>query len=505
MSEQRKPFHIIIAGGGLVGLNAAHIFQTLRTALAGSRDIQFTILESHSTITPYIGSLLALWPSTFRVYDQLGLTASLKPVLDETTTTVNFRADTGKIINTLTELGPLMERRHGHGFRVCHRPKFAETLYETLSDETKGRVLLNKRVVDVETEEDGVKVICEDGTVLAGDILIGADGVRSRVRTCMQRLKKAKSQSPNVPGSGSSEEDETAKAAAEAEQDAAVADDEKSPYLGTFRMLFGNVPGGALPDLPVGTNHEGASNGLSTQILTGSSQSWWAVYEQIPAPTHERKRYTEEDKQAFIEKHGDAFMAPGYTLKQVLEYNSGDVGMISLEEGMVPEWTCGRVVLVGDAVRKVEPHAGAGFNSGLADIITIANKLYALLNKKAVEEEKEKEEGCSGPTTAELESIFQEYQRERLQLMPTIDKLCRRRARQVTWTSWKYRIYATYIVKHKAVVKLGMKYVLAPIFRDAPVLAWLPEHNLPKHEVKYKYHGSQGTQAGVPHIAEVAA
>ncbi|ETS83691.1 hypothetical protein PFICI_05567 [Pestalotiopsis fici W106-1] len=497
MLEEKKPFHIIVAGGGLVGLNAAHIFQTLRTALAGSRDIQFTILESHSTITPYIGSLLALWPSTFRVYDQLGLTSALKPVLDETVTTVNFRADTGKIINRLTELGPLMERRHGHGFRVCHRPKFAETLYETLSEETKGRVLLNKRVVDVETEADGVKVICEDGTVVAGDILIGADGVRSRVRTCMQRLK-AKAQSANAGGeSGSSEEDG---ANAAPEKGAASDDKEKSPYLGTFRMLFGNVPGGAIPDLPMGTNHEGASNGLSTQILTGTTQSWWAVYEQIPTPTHERKRYTEEDKQAFIEKYGDAYMAPGITLKQVLEYNSGDIGMISLEEGSVPSWTCGRVVLVGDAVRKVEPHAGAGFNSGLADIVTLANKLYALLNKK-----EEEDSSAAGPTTAELERAFQDYERERLQLMPTVDKMCRRRARQVTWTSWKYRIYATWIVKHKPIVKLGIKYVLAPIFRDAPVLAWLPEHNLPKHEVKYKYHGSQGTQAAVPAIAEVEA
>lgn len=482
MSQDKKPFHIIIAGGGLVGLNAAHIFQSLRTALAGSHDIQFTILESHSTITPYIGSLLALWPSTFRVYDQLGLLPALRPVLDETKMTVNFRADTGRAFQTLTDLAPMMERRHGHGFRVCHRPRFAEVLYETLSDETKARVLLNKRVADVEAETDGVKVVCADGTVLHGDVLIGADGVRSRVRTCMQRMKARAEEAPSQKKESGSEEDET-----KAEEAAQKDGEEKSPYLGTFRMLFGNLPSGTL-DLPMHTNHEGASRGLSTQVLTGTSQSWWAVYEQVEAPTRERRRYTEEDKRAFIDRHGDKYMAPGYTLKQILEHNTGEVGLISLEEGMLESWTWDRVVLVGDAVRKVEPHAGAGFNSGLADIITVADKLYALFTQKD-----DGSGAAANPSTSDLERVFREYQAERLQLMPTVDKLCRRRARQVTWTSWKYRLYATWALPHvPGLLTLGIKHVFGPIVRDAPVLAWLPEHELPRHEVKYKYHGSQG-------------
>lgn len=467
MPQETKPFHIIIAGGGLVGLNAAHIFQSLSSALSATRPVQFTILESHDAIAPFIGSLLLFYSSTFRVYDQLGLLPALKPLVNRTKKTINFLAKDGSVLSTDDGLTDMLERRHGHGFRVCHRPVFAECLYQELSEESKARVLLGKRVVDVEVLKDGVKVICEDGTVVEGDMLIGADGVRSRVRSCMQRLKLAAELS-------TSGEDKMPKGPKEEIGDGSKS--EESPYVSGFRVLFGNAP--ILPGLSTETNWEGSNYGISTQILTGAEQAWWAVYEQLETPTRTHIRYTEEDKQKFIEKRGDLYMAPGYTLKDVLKYNSGKVGMISLEEGLVDTWTWNRIVLVGDAVRKVEPHAGLGFNQGMTDIVTIANKLHALLKS-----------GASTPTTEDLEKALSEYQNERLKAMPGIDRLCRLRARQVTWPNWKYGLYATWVLPYLPITRAGTKYVLGPVVRKAPVLDWLEEHNLPEHEVEYEKFG----------------
>jgi len=59
-------------------------------------------------------------------------------------------------------------------------------LYDNIKD--KSRVLLNKRVERIEHAEDGVTVHCCVGASHAGDIVVGADGVFSKVRQEMWRL-----------------------------------------------------------------------------------------------------------------------------------------------------------------------------------------------------------------------------------------------------------------------------------------------------------------------------
>lgn len=59
-------------------------------------------------------------------------------------------------------------------------------LYENLQDRSK--VLVNKKVVDVEHSSDGVKVSCQDGSTYEGDVLAGADGVFSKTREKLWQL-----------------------------------------------------------------------------------------------------------------------------------------------------------------------------------------------------------------------------------------------------------------------------------------------------------------------------
>ena len=60
---------------------------------------------------------------------------------------------------------------------------FLEVLYESLPDKT--RILMNKGVKDIQEDQDGVEVFCQDGTSERGDIVIGCDGVHSKVREIM--------------------------------------------------------------------------------------------------------------------------------------------------------------------------------------------------------------------------------------------------------------------------------------------------------------------------------
>jgi len=76
--------------------------------------------------------------------------------------------------------------RLGYPVATFERQKVLQSLYDQLKH--KERILLNKRVVEVVHGVDSVSVKCADGTVYEGDIVIGADGIHSRVRKEMQRI-----------------------------------------------------------------------------------------------------------------------------------------------------------------------------------------------------------------------------------------------------------------------------------------------------------------------------
>ncbi|KAI1138377.1 FAD/NAD(P)-binding domain-containing protein [Hypoxylon sp. FL0543] len=441
MAPARKPFRVIIVGGGLVGLTAAHIFS--------QTDIDFVILEQHENLLPEIGSLLNLWPPTFRIFDQLGLLDAVQPVLNDINRGVTMSADDGTTIFSQIDPDVIIQKNHGYGVRVTHRPHFIEVLYRNLPDGAKGRIKLRKRVVNVNVSDDGVSVECEDGTVEEGSIVIGADGVHSRVRQCMQALAEGK------PPPDKSQKP-------------------KSPYVTTYRMFFGNIP--IPPGLERNVNLECASKRVSTQLLTGDSQAWFGVYEALDKPTSERIRYTEQDKLKLLERWGHLYMAPGLTVRDVHALHRGDTGMINLEEGKIDRWFWKRIVLVSDAVRKLEPHAGLGYNSGLADVVVLVNKLRRLLQTDP------------SPTTEALEASFAEYQKERVKDEPVIQSMSMRRARMTAWLSPMNEIMARYISPWTNMPYWGLFYIFAPVVSRAPVLEWLEEKSLGETMVPYVHH-----------------
>lgn len=449
MATTEKPFRVIIVGGGLVSLTAAHIFS--------KTDIDFVILEQHENLLPEIGSLLNLWPPTFRILDQLGLLDAVQPVLNDIKLGVTLSADDGTILSQI-DPNTIIQKNHGYGVRVTHRPLFIEALYRNLPDSAKARINLRKRVINVKVSDDGVSVECEDGTIEDGSIVIGADGVHSRVRQCMQAMAEGK------PPPDKSRP-------------------QKSPYVTTYRMLFGNIP--IPPGLDSNVNRECAAERVSTQLLTGDSQAWFGVYEALDKPTSERIRYTEKDKQKVLEKWGHLYMAPGWTVRDVYALHVGEAGMVNLEEGKVDKWFWKRIVLVSDAVRKLEPHAGLGYNSGLADVVVLVNKLRRLLQTDP------------SPTTEALEAVFADYQKERMKDEPVIQSMSRRRARITGWLSPMNRIMAKYIAPWTNMAYWSLLYIFAPVVSRVPVLEWLEEKSLKETPmVPYVYHPlTDGTEA----------
>jgi 2-polyprenyl-6-methoxyphenol hydroxylase-like FAD-dependent oxidoreductase len=97
-------FRVIVAGGGLVGLTTAHILSK-----AG---IDFVVLEQHDNVTPYLGSLLSIMPSTLRVLDQIGLLRPLEPFSDNVQSLHFFLADTASTLRDERALFELMQTEY---------------------------------------------------------------------------------------------------------------------------------------------------------------------------------------------------------------------------------------------------------------------------------------------------------------------------------------------------------------------------------------------------------
>lgn len=101
--KDQKPFRVIIVGGGLVGLTAAHIFS--------KANIDFVLLEKHDNVTSTFGTLLAFWPQTFRIFSQLGLLQSLKPMLDHMELSYVLSPQDGRV-RLIDEMFELLEKKY---------------------------------------------------------------------------------------------------------------------------------------------------------------------------------------------------------------------------------------------------------------------------------------------------------------------------------------------------------------------------------------------------------
>ncbi|KAI0023503.1 FAD/NAD(P)-binding domain-containing protein [Xylariomycetidae sp. FL0641] len=389
-------FRAIIVGGGPTGLTAAHAL--------GRAGIDFVMLEARDTVVPEAGSSLVLYPSTMRVFYQLGLkkaaeAASTRMTTNSVVTRSGKQWHQGAIGQNFTQL-------HGLPPMIFHRRDLLHVLYQNLHPGWKERVLTKQKVVGMESNSDGVVVRCADGSEYRGSIVIGADGVYSKTRNFMRSLALQRDG-----------------------QNAEV--NEEKPYIATYRCMWGNIP--PPKGLPMGANQESHGSTQSSMFIHSPERSWFFIYELLEKPTKERRDYTEEDMEAFARRTSDMHLAPGLTFGDVWPTRN-DAGMSNLDEGILEHWSWDRIVLVGDAVHKVTPNIGWGYNSGIQDVAALSNLLHDTLKAK----ETEKSEGAAAaaaaaaaqPSVEELTKIFAEYAAVRKPVMGPLSLLSSTATRQ---------------------------------------------------------------------------
>jgi 2-polyprenyl-6-methoxyphenol hydroxylase-like FAD-dependent oxidoreductase len=82
----------------------------------------------------------------------------------------------------------LLSRRWGYNGLWCDRSMLLEILYGHITD--KSKIFTGKKVESIRHLKDSVEISTTDGSKYTGDIVVGTDGVHSRVRQEMVQYAK---------------------------------------------------------------------------------------------------------------------------------------------------------------------------------------------------------------------------------------------------------------------------------------------------------------------------
>lgn len=185
-SNQYHPIRVIIVGGGPNGLVLAHALHQ-----AG---IDYIVLERSQTFLTSDnndGSGLILWPNSARILDQLGLLRRVHNLSRSMRTRQIYHADGTPCPSSYEDVFSRSQSDHGRSCMLINRSTMLSLLWGALP-ERDHHVQAGKEVVSIETHAAGVRVICADGNIEEGTIVVGCDGVHGVVRQSICDLRAEK-------------------------------------------------------------------------------------------------------------------------------------------------------------------------------------------------------------------------------------------------------------------------------------------------------------------------
>jgi salicylate hydroxylase len=320
--------HILIAGGGIGGLAAA-------IALL-QRGIDVDVYEQASELKE-VGAGIQISPNGNKVLDALGVFRKLKelscdPVRKE------FRLwSTGKPW-PMFSLGKSVIERYGYPYLTVYRPDLHQTLADRVRELKADAIHLDSPVASCEQDENGATLILRNGERITGDALIGCDGVRSVVRnTLWGNTDPAFSGMVTWRG--------------------LIPMDELPEHM---RVSVGSTwigPGGHVVSYPL---HQSK---IMNFVATIEGKTWTAPGASAPGTVDECLadfKGWHEDVQTMIRKS-----------PQLLKW-------ALTKRDPIPEWTKGRISLLGDAAHATLPFLAQGAVHSIEDGTVLARCLESV-------------------------------------------------------------------------------------------------------------------------------
>src|SRR5438105_7526192 len=166
---------VLIAGGGIGGLAAA------LALLKVGHDVE---VYGQATELKEVGAGLQLSPNGTRVAYALGVGDELKALSCEAEGKEIRIWNTGETWK-LFDLGKISVERYGFPYFTVYRPDLLVVLERAVRRARPEAIRLASKAVGFTQTGDKVTLDLEGGATAAGDVLVGADGVHSRVRQCL--------------------------------------------------------------------------------------------------------------------------------------------------------------------------------------------------------------------------------------------------------------------------------------------------------------------------------
>ncbi|EYB32844.1 hypothetical protein FG05_03729 [Fusarium graminearum] len=339
--------HIVIVGGGIAGLATACALR--------HPNRRITVLE-RSRLLREVGALISLQPNASKIITKWKLDPfleSAEPQIDQ-----GFRifdAD-GKLVREL----PFQKGQFGADRVLYHRQDLQSALGNAaVSELTQGKP------VDIRTGCQVASIDCDEGVVtldsgekVHGDVIIGADGIHSVVRT------------------------------------AVVGEKREALPTGTsaYRML---IPVENLKDLSLPEKVLDPADPKTTMIMghdrriimgPGRGSKLYGIVALVP-------------DEKLSEESADSWVAPG-SIEKLLEAYSDfpswlhnifkaapDIGLWQLRDiDPLPNWVKGRTILIGDAAHAMLPTQGQGASQSIEDAEAISAFLSEVHSRDQVGE-----------------------------------------------------------------------------------------------------------------------
>jgi 2-polyprenyl-6-methoxyphenol hydroxylase-like FAD-dependent oxidoreductase len=167
MGDTRYLAKVVVAGGGIGGLTAAI---ALRRA-----GFEVSVFERAAELGE-VGAGLLLASNAQKALKKLGLAEAVSS-LGTPASAAEIRSWRGKVLASIPAAE--LEKKIGTSSAAVHRADLQALLAREVGD---GTLRVSAEVVGFEQDKGGVRVHFADGSQESADILIGADGLRSRVR-----------------------------------------------------------------------------------------------------------------------------------------------------------------------------------------------------------------------------------------------------------------------------------------------------------------------------------
>jgi 2-polyprenyl-6-methoxyphenol hydroxylase-like FAD-dependent oxidoreductase len=315
----------LVIGAGIAGPVTA-----LALARAG---IEATVYEAHPPASDGVGAMLSLAPNGLDALHIIGADKTVQAI-GQPVPGVVMADGSG---NQLAEFGGFP------GLPPTHAIARAD-LFRALADHAiadGATIEYGKRLITAEETPDGVTATFADGTTAIADVLIGADGIRSTIRTLID---------PEAPG----------------------------PEYGGVLSFGGYATGSGVHAEPGTMYFAFGRTFIGYWRLPDDRICWFASLPRTDPITSAQVRRTPAADWLGKLRELYAGHVPGQTL--LAHTDPQDMMVVGPMERMpsVPHWHRGRMVLVGDSVHAPSSSSGQGASLAIESAIELARCLRDL-------------------------------------------------------------------------------------------------------------------------------